>query len=76
MVMDKPVFSGQKYHPSIQHLRRFKIHFNNKEDKQNGYYILMTSGIPVTTFGDGKYIVNNAQLEMLKDNHIRYNIDK
>jgi hypothetical protein len=80
--MDKPFLRSPNYPtsgpttPSIQHLKRFKIHFDNKGDKQIGSYILITSGIPVTNIGDGMYIVNSAQLDILKNNHIHYNIDK
>jgi hypothetical protein len=76
MVMDKPVFRSQKYPSSIEHLKPVRISFDNKHDKQTGFYILMTSGAPVTNFGNGQYLVNTAQLEILKNNHIHYNIDK
>ena len=59
----------------IQKLRRVKIHFDNRQEEEKGFYKLMISGIPINALDSGQYLVNTRQRKILKDNHIDYEVD-
>ncbi len=59
----------------IEGLKRVQIHFNNRQDEENGFYTLMISGIPINSLPNGRYLVNTRQRKILKDNHIDYQVD-
>jgi hypothetical protein len=57
---------------NIQNLRRVRIHFDNEEDKENGFYELMVSGMPAIALDNGRYLANPLQLKVLEKNGIDY----
>lgn len=59
----------------LKNLERVMIHFDNKKDEENGYYELMVSGIPISTFDSKegrRYLANTLQLKILQENGINY----
>ncbi|MFZ0511985.1 MAG: hypothetical protein WAM14_10290 [Candidatus Nitrosopolaris sp.] len=60
---------------NIQSLDQVMIHFDNKKDEENGFYELMVSGIPISTFNSEnghRYLANALQLKILQENGINY----
>jgi len=52
-----------------------KIHFTNKKDEVEGFYTIMTSGMPGTVSSTNEYFVTPRQIKMLKDKRIEFVID-
>lgn len=55
-----------------QSLRRTKIYFRNDKDEENGFYQLLVSGMPAVALANGRYVVNDEQLNILQNNKIKY----
>jgi hypothetical protein len=63
-----------RQHP-IHNLKTTKIHFTNKQEEENGFYMLMTSGMPIHALDNGRYLVNLTQRRILEDNGIQYQLE-
>ncbi len=56
----------------LSQLRPITIRFQSKEDAVSGFYVLMTSGMPVHTTKDEKYIINEVLCNLLTKKGINY----
>jgi hypothetical protein len=56
----------------LKQLEPITIRFENKEDAVKGFYALLTSGMPVRTTQDEKYIINQVQCSLLQKKGIKY----
>jgi len=52
-----------------------RIYFTNRQDAKDGFYILLTSGLPIHALGRGRYLISAAQRTILDSNHIDYQLD-
>ncbi len=52
-----------------------RIYFTNRQDAEDGFYLLLSSGLPVRALGKGKYLISATQRTLLDINHIRYQLD-
>jgi hypothetical protein len=59
----------------LNRLKPIKIHFVNREEQEKGFYTLMVSGMPVNVQGTNNYVVNTAQIRILDQEKIQYEID-
>lgn len=56
----------------ISDLNPITIRFQSKEEAVKGFYVLMTSGMPVHTTKDEKYIINEVQCTLLTNKGIQF----
>lgn len=75
MIIMKGLLKKLSHNTSIQDLNMVIIYFTNRQDAEDGFYILLSSGLPVHALGKGKYLINAAQRTILDINHIRYQLD-
>jgi hypothetical protein len=59
----------------LERLKPVRIRFETKKDRIDGFYALMTSGLPVHGLDNGQYIVSHSQCELLNSRNIKYKID-
>lgn len=58
--------------PELSQLKPTKIHFTNKKEEERGFYVLLTSGMPVRAIANSRYIINESQCSMLSRKGIQY----
>lgn len=56
----------------LSQLKPIRISFQTREDAVRGFYVLLTSGMPVHTTADEKYVVNAVQCNLLSQKGIEY----
>jgi hypothetical protein len=52
-----------------------KIWFPSKTEELRGFKVLLNSGIPTYATNDNKYVINEFQYDLLKENEIKFRSD-
>jgi hypothetical protein len=55
-ISDEPYYLVMTLSENIQNLRKVKIHFENQQDEESGFYELMMSGMPAVALDNGRYL--------------------
>ncbi|MEP0824907.1 MAG: hypothetical protein HRF40_05425 [Nitrososphaera sp.] len=56
----------------LSQLKPIEIYFDDKADEERGFYVLLTSGMPVHAESNSRYIISEKQGTMLSEKGIRY----
>lgn len=75
MIIMKGLLKKLSHNSIIQDLNMVRIYFTNRQDAEDGFYLLLSSGLPIRALGKGKYLINAAQRTLLDIDNIRYQLD-